>query len=46
MFSKKDLAYCFFVHHESHVECSGTEPGPRRWETSDRLSYGTAIQLR
>jgi hypothetical protein len=32
-----------FVHHKPHI-LPGREPGPLRWEATNRLSYGTAIR--
>jgi hypothetical protein len=34
-YSGKTLSQCHFVHHKSHMDWPGTEPGPPQWEASD-----------
>jgi hypothetical protein len=34
-YSKKILSQCHFVHHKSHMDRPGIEPGPPRLEASD-----------
>jgi hypothetical protein len=33
--SRRTLSQCHFIHHESHVDWPGRQPGPSRWEASD-----------
>jgi hypothetical protein len=33
--SQKNLSQCHFVHHKSHMDWAGREPGPPRWEAGD-----------
>jgi hypothetical protein len=43
MTTKRNLSQCHFVYHKSHMDCSGSKPGPKRCENGDNcLSYGTA----
>jgi uncharacterized membrane protein len=30
--SGKNVSQCHFVHHKSHMDWTGIEPGPPRWE--------------
>jgi hypothetical protein len=34
-YSGKTLFKCHFVHHKSHMDCPGIEPGLPRWEAGD-----------
>jgi hypothetical protein len=33
--SEKYLSQCHFVHHKSHTDWPGREPGPPQWKTGD-----------
>jgi hypothetical protein len=35
MHSEKNLSQFHFVHHKSHMDRPGIEPGPPRWEAGD-----------
>jgi hypothetical protein len=34
-YSGKNLSQYDFVHHKSHMDRPGIEPGPPRWEAGD-----------
>jgi hypothetical protein len=39
-----NLSQCHFVHHKSHMDLPGSEPGPlRERPATNRLSYDTAV---
>jgi hypothetical protein len=31
-YSEQTLSQCHFIHHKSHLDCPGRQPGPPRWE--------------
>jgi hypothetical protein len=41
-YSGKNMSQCHFVHHKSHMDRPGIEPGGERPGTN-RLSHGTAL---
>ena len=34
-YCEQTLAHGHFVHHKSHMDSSGIEPGPLQWQTDD-----------
>jgi hypothetical protein len=34
-YSEQNLSQRHFVHHKSHMDLPGIEPGPSRWEAGD-----------
>jgi hypothetical protein len=34
-YSGKNLSQSHFVHHKSHMDWAGIEPGPPRWDAGD-----------
>jgi hypothetical protein len=31
-YSEESLSQCHLVHHKSHMDWAGIEPGPSRWQ--------------